>query len=401
MERYKVALVCDWYLPRVGGIENQLRDLARALNARGHEAHIICSTPSSGTSEADGVKVHRLDVPLLPSYQSVMSTRAVGLMQELLLRERFDIVHCHSAFSPLALVGMFVAKRLGIPSVYTEHSVLRGTGVTVFRALNYVLPWVTWPTVHSAVSNFVADDIRTLAGRQDVLVLHNGVDPSEWQKERAHAEPVVRDRPLRLTSVMRFTKRKRPLDIVRAIPRVLAQLPPHIEPCFTLVGDGPERGRVEREAQRLQVTPYLELTGMRTGAEVRDILARSDIFILPSIKEAHNRAVLEALSAGLPVVARTPNGVSDSVEPGREGLLARTLDDFADCIARLILDEPLRKRMAENACKRLDRFSWDHVVSKHVDAYRLASRRCGKLPHVDVVPTSSSAEAKEPIILAS
>src|SRR5262245_8457574 len=130
LKRYKIALVCDWYLPRIGGLELHLYDLARELNARGHEAHIICVI--SGPTEDRGIKVHRLPVPMLPFLKTVRNPAAALELERVLRRERFDIVHAHNAFSPLAHVAMFLAKRLGIPSVFTEHSVLRGYPSVIF-----------------------------------------------------------------------------------------------------------------------------------------------------------------------------------------------------------------------------------------------------------------------------
>ena len=73
----KVALVCDWYAPRLGGIETQLADLAATLRARGHEPQVITATPDDGAAAAaPGVVVHRLGVPLVPGWQVVGSRRA-------------------------------------------------------------------------------------------------------------------------------------------------------------------------------------------------------------------------------------------------------------------------------------------------------------------------------------
>ena len=75
MKHIKVALISDWYLPRVGGLELHLRDLAKNLNARGHEAHIICATP--GPLSQDGPRVHRLDQPLMPVLHTIRSRDAL------------------------------------------------------------------------------------------------------------------------------------------------------------------------------------------------------------------------------------------------------------------------------------------------------------------------------------
>lgn len=372
MERYKVALIADWYLPRIGGLELHMRDLARELNARGHEAHVICAT--RGKDEADGIKVHRLDVPLMPGLNTIWNRAAAERLEALLRAERYDIVHCQSVLSPLSHVGTYVARKLGIPSVLTEQSVLRGAPQVLFRSLNQVCPWASWPTVLTAVSSFVVEDVRAASGRDDVYVLNNGVNPRDWEVKRVREEG-----ELRITSVLRFTKRKRPMDVVRAIPYINEKLGGR-RTRFVLVGDGPERPRVEAEARRLGIFDQIEFTGVLNKAEIKDQLARSSLFVLPSIKEAHPRAVLEALAAGLPVVARTPNGVSDSVEHGREGLLARNFQELADSIARILLDDALRARMSDNARKRLHRFGWDHVITRHMELYRLAEERCQQRP---------------------
>ena len=90
--------------------------------------------------------------------------------------------------------------------------------------------------------------------------------------------------PLRVTTVMRFTKRKRPHEVVRAIPKINALLPEGVRPLFTLVGDGPERARVEKEVKRLGVGAQVELTGFRPRHEIREILARSSL-----LEEAFNK----------------------------------------------------------------------------------------------------------------
>ncbi|HEY1586318.1 MAG TPA: glycosyltransferase, partial [Polyangia bacterium] len=130
---YKIAIVSDWYLPRIGGLELHLRDLARELNARGHEAHVITATP--GENERDGIIVHRLGVPLMPGLDTIRSRKALRPLEALFVREQYDIVHAHSALSPLAIGATAVAKKLGIPSVMTEHSVLRGAGLALLSTL--------------------------------------------------------------------------------------------------------------------------------------------------------------------------------------------------------------------------------------------------------------------------
>src|SRR6476646_4164424 len=99
MTRLRIALVCDWFAPRVGGIESHLVDLAAHLRAAGHEPQILTATP--GPAQLDGVRVHRLAQSRLPGWNVIWEPSTVEHVRRILLRERFDLVHGHSLYSPL------------------------------------------------------------------------------------------------------------------------------------------------------------------------------------------------------------------------------------------------------------------------------------------------------------
>lgn len=390
MKRYKIALVCDWYLPRIGGLELHLYDLARELSARGHEAHIICVIP--GPSEDRGIRVHRLPVPMLPFLKTVRNHSATVELERVLRRERFDIVHAHNAFSPLAHVAMFVAKRLGIPSVFTEHSVLRGTPSMIFRALERVLPWSEWPTELVAVSEFCAEDLRQLTGRRDISVIRNALRINDWVTPRR--EPAE----LRITSVMRLTRRKRPVEVIRLIPQLLLRLPPGVRPRVTLIGDGNQRRNVEREIRRLGVRDYVDLPGFLPREEIRRILAQSTVFILPTSKEALSIASLEARCVGVPVVALNHGGVGEVIEHGSHGFLASNISELCDYTVKLLLDPALRQRISAESQKGLERFAWDHAIALYNEVYQRAMRRF-HAPHsyAEAPPPEAVSVARESV----
>src|SRR5262249_39298088 len=152
---------------------------------------------------------------------------------------------------------------------------LRGKGLALLSALHKIWGWADWADVLTAVSHYVAKEMREVSGRRDVYVLPNGINPRDW---KAHNPPRADEKlPVRVTTVMRFTKRKSPHQVIRAIPKINALLPAHIRPTFTLVGDGPERKRVESEMRRLGVESQVELTGFKPRHEIREILARSSL----------------------------------------------------------------------------------------------------------------------------
>jgi glycosyltransferase involved in cell wall biosynthesis len=375
----RIALISDWYLPRIGGLELHLRDLGRNLVRHGHQVDLLCVTPDPSSpwrpgepwveSEDHGVRIHRLDVPRLPRWHSMFTPDVVGKLTARIERIRPDVLHTHNAFSPLAHVGAFVGCRLGLPSLFTECSVLRGNVARGLYLFGRVVPWGRWPTLLSGVSRYVAEDVRRATGRDESFVLHNGIDLTGWACERRESA-----RP-RVTTVMRFTLRKRPTDVIRIIPRVHAALPKELRPIFTLVGDGTQMGEVQELARRLGVAEHVELPGFQPRERVRDILASSWVFCLPTRKEAMSIATLEALASGCPAVAMNLGGVSDVVEHGREGFLANDLDEFAGYIVELVRNHDLRARIAGATRTRVGRFAWDTVIARHENLFQLARQR--------------------------
>lgn len=362
MSRLKVALVVDHFLPRVGGIELHVADLARQLQLRGHAVSVITATP--GLPLCDGIPVHRLSGPLLPHFEILCHPRPLRELRALLQRENFSLVHAHSSIvSPLSYFATRFCHQLGIPSILTAHS-LFGPHMPAFRTANYLFRLTAWCSRLTTVSEASARALRTLSGRGDVSILPNGIDLSAWEMtpEAHHG--------LRVTSVMRLNPKKRPHDLVRAIPQIMQRLPAAMRPTFTVIGDGPYRRHLERRARRSGIEGDVEFRGYLSRPEIRQLFRTTDLFVLPTIDEAFGIAVLEARCAGLPVVARNNCGVGDIIAHGTHGLLAGSRDEFAACIADLLMDGARRRRMSHAARQGLDQFGWSAVIARHLDAYR-------------------------------
>jgi glycosyltransferase involved in cell wall biosynthesis len=363
----KVALVCDWYAPRLGGIETQLADLADALRARGHEAHVITATPGPAQRH-----VHRLGVPLVPGWNVVRSRRALDALHALFAREAYDVVHAHSLYSPLAHAATYVAKLIGTPSLLTSHSLFDRASALLLRA--FVPGWSAWPTRLSAVGALAAAELRWLAGRGDVTLLPNGVDTARFAAPPRRGPRSM----ITIASVLRLHARKRPLTLVRALPEVLRRAQAHCldaDVRLVLAGDGPLRGAVRAEAARLGVADHLELRGAVPRANIPTLLAAADLFALPSTNEAFGIVALEARAAGLPVVAMRDGGASELIEHGREGLLAEDDDEFAAQLGTLVVDAALRARMQEDAPRQLERYAWPAVAARHEAVYAELAER--------------------------
>jgi glycosyltransferase involved in cell wall biosynthesis len=293
----RIGLVTDCYVPQIGGIEMQVHDLAQRLQVAGHEVVVI--TSMGGPDLVDGVRVRRLEVPLLP-FNIPFTPKAFHLVADRLEREGVDVAHFHGGIvSPLAYGAARRAQEQGIPSVVTTHC-LWSYATPAFAALDRAVRWTDWDVVLSAVSEVAAEPLRRVAGPgRPVLVLPNGIDHAAWEVDPEPAD----GRPITIVSVMRLAPRKRPLHLLKMLKQVHERLPNH-DVRTVIIGDGPERRSLERYLAAAGLEHRVTLVGRRSRGEIREQFARSDLFVAPANLESFGIAALEARCAGLPVVAK-------------------------------------------------------------------------------------------------
>jgi glycosyltransferase involved in cell wall biosynthesis len=368
----KVALVCDWYQPRIGGIELHLRDLAARLTDAGHEVVVV--TPTPGATVVDGVRVVRVEAPLAPHFGFLITTGGVRRLADAVRREQPDVVHAHvSIVSPAALGGARAAACDGRPLVVTFHSVVPQTRILA-RMTNAVLGTARWRACFSAVSRRVARDIQPIAPEKPIEILANGVDADFWRTIEQPSRP--RGDTIRLLSIMRLNPKKRPLALVRMMRRLRSRLDRDHHLVLRIVGDGPLRPRLERAIERNDLAGQVELVGHQSRERIRYLMAESDAFVLPTIRESFGLAALEARCAGLPVVAMRSSGVSELIEHEVNGLLADSDADLVECVAQLLRNPAMRESIARRNRASNPLSAWSHVVQTHLSLYAEALALC-------------------------
>jgi glycosyltransferase involved in cell wall biosynthesis len=368
----RIALVSDWFLPRAGGIELHLRDLALALRRAGADVHVVTTT--RGPDLVDGVPVHRVRSALFPIGGFAYSVSGLRALDRLVREDGFDVVHAHaSVVSPVAYTGAMAAARAGVPAVITFHSMLHRASL-LLGASESLLGWAGSRVVLSAVSSVVAAQATRWMPGASVGILPNGVDTSFW---RAGDIPPLTGEVI-VVSGMRLTRKKRPLELVRAFAaavRFVAGAPPM---RLVIAGDGPDRAAILRLAAELGIAERVSLPGQLTREELRALYRRAHLFVLPSERESFGIAALEARTAGLPVIAMLATGARDFIRPGENGLLARDVDELGRFIARLALDAPFRAYMAHRNATTPPPYDWADVAALHLRLYGAAAAALGE-----------------------
>jgi glycosyltransferase involved in cell wall biosynthesis len=361
----KIALLCDWFFPRWGGIEQHMIDLAHALQRRGHTVEVITCFP--GPDDVEGVRVLRLNGFRFPYFGFTCSLTPFKELKRILLHERYDLVHIHTSYiAPLAWGGAYVSQRIGIPTLMTFHSMLAGF-LQVIRWLDRTLHWSRWRVKFTAVSEAVREELQGLIPRP-LILLPNGTDVAFWKANL----PIQSPHPgLTVISVMRFSPRKRGAELVRLFYRCCSGLPPALLPLhLVLIGDGRLRGQIQFIICRLKLQNAVTLTGYLSRPAIRDAFAQADIFVLPGEVEAFGLSALEARSAGLPVIAHARGGARSFIRHEAEGLLADSDDDLIACLQRLVLDAELRRSITTHNRQTWPEYDWSKIVQRHEQIYR-------------------------------
>lgn len=361
MEKYRIAMVSDWYYPKVGGIEYSINALARALGTRGHEVHII-TRKYHGVAECEslnGVYVRR--VKGKPLCGRFLNPTAYRELYDMLKEGGYDIVHAHGMDSPLSMVSPLACRRLGIPVVVTHHSLV---GRTPLRPIFLFIGGLLLKNVDAviAVSSAVKRECRLMT-RARVYVIPNGVEVDLCDSREP---PFNRDGKTVIATVARMTSHKK----VEDMPDIAAMLlKKRKNLLFLMVGDGPLRERVEDKVRKLNISANFHFTGEIARRRVLNLLEHSDIFVLPSEGEAFGIAVLEAISKGVVVVARNDCGVSDIITHKKTGLLAEHKYEIASYVEELIEHPELRKRFSRAALRELCKYNWDDIAGKVEKVY--------------------------------
>ena len=378
----KIALLSDCYLPRLGGIEVQVQDLAVRLVGRGHEVVVFTATPGSRgerggfVDEVDGVVVHRLALRL--PFELPVNPLAPGLLRQRLVSGGFDVAHVHmGVVSPFAVDSTRVATDLGLPTAVTWHCML-GPFEHVLRAAGYVRGWASLGVAMSAVSAAAAEPLQRIVGSTaTVNVLSNGIDVERWATPSGQAPSGHSDDDVRIVTAMRLAARKRPLPLLRTMARVRALVPADTGIRLEIFGEGPDRGRLERFIASHNLGGWVALPGRVSRDELRARYAASDIFVSPAPLESFGIAALEARTVGLPVVGRLGSGVQEFVKNGLNGYLAANDTAMADALASLIGDAALRESMTAYNRSTPPEQSWDRILDVAEAEYRRAIALAG------------------------
>jgi phosphatidylinositol alpha-mannosyltransferase len=364
----RIVLACPYAWDAAGGVQVHVRRVAQHLQARGHEATVL--SPAFGPVSEEGVVVVgrpariRYQGTVAPICFSARSARRIGLA---LTEARPDVVHAHEPLTPST--AMLATLRSKVPVVATFHAFAERS--TLLSAAAPVLRPV-WGRlqIRVAVSDAAAGFVRSRFG-DGLRVIPNGCDVDAF----AGAAPAPGLPPgRRLLWVGRLDPQKGFGVAVRAFERVAAAVP---DARLVVVGEGRDIGAVELLAP--EVRSRVDLVGTVPHDDLPGYHAAAEVFLSPALgQESFGMVLVEAMAAGLPVVATDIPGYREVVRDEREGLLVPPGDAeaLAAALEGVLADGTLASRLAEAGRARAERYRWERVVGELEQVYA-ATRPAG------------------------
>lgn len=374
----RVGMFSDSYVPRISGVVRSVESFVGELRRQGHYAAIFAPAYEGYVdADLDVVRFPSVRAPGVPDFPLAIPL-AKRFVDDLRAR-RPSVIHTHSPFL-MGSAGQYAARRLRLPLVFTHHTMYseyvhyvplvsqRFSGELVTR---YTVRYCNRCTLIIAPSQATRAFLTSRGVRAPIKVLPTAgieldrfatLNPS-WVKP---AYGIPSDAPLVIT-VGRLGREKRFEMLLMAF----AHAARGGRERLLVVGGGAQANELRRVAEALDVAGQVIFTGPLEHDRVLDCYAAADVFAFASPTETQGLVVIEAMAAGLPVVAVGAGGVAETVADGETGLLTELDPGALGAAIRRMLDDPaLRRRCAASGRQAARAYAIDEIVHRLVELYR-------------------------------
>jgi N-acetyl-alpha-D-glucosaminyl L-malate synthase BshA len=367
----KIGIVC---YPTFGGSGVVATELGKALALRGNQVHFITYTqPVRLDMFSENLFYHEVDIssyPLFqfPPYELALASKMVDVVKY----EKLDLLHVHYAIPHASAAYMakqiLKAKGIDIPVVTTLH----GTDITLVGKDASYEPVVTFSINQSDGVTSVSADLRkdTYAlfdVTKEIEVIPNFIDLDRFQKQKKEhfKNAICPNGEKLLIHTSNFRPVKRVEDVVLVFDKVRKLIPAKL----LLVGDGPERAKIETLCRELGACDDVRFLGKLDAVE--EVLSLGDVFLLPSEKESFGLAALEAMACQVPVISSNAGGIPELNIHGVTGFMSE-IGDIEDMVTNTlaVLQDDNLPTFKANALARAKEFDLENILPLYEAYYQ-------------------------------
>lgn len=380
----KILIATDAYFHIINGVTNVVVTLSQGLRRLGHDVRILAPADGKTSVRRDNdYLIRSVPIWVYPDARYCLALRD-PLLDELKAWKP-DVIHLHTEFS-IARMAYNIAKATHAPVVVTTHTNYEqfifgrfSSSVCVRGLAKLYGKWL----YHRAAAVIVPSEkargyvIVRVAGDR-VSVIPNGIELERFQRPVSAADRSallgqygLSDQGCTLIVVTRISKEKNIMEILRYFPKLLQTLP---QAQLLIVGDGPDRGRLEKYVARNGLSGPVRFTGRVDPETIYRYYASCDVFVSASTFETHSLTCLEALACGLPLVCRDDPALRNVLEDGENGYTYRSEQEFINGIAQVTRDKQKWREMHEKSLERAENFGTASYTEKTLALYEQVLR---------------------------
>jgi N-acetyl-alpha-D-glucosaminyl L-malate synthase BshA len=367
-----IGIVC---YPTFGGSGVLATELGKALAEKGHNIHFITyDQPVRLGGFHTNIFYHEVTVPTYPLFDyPPYETALASTMVDVITNNNIDVLHVHYAIPHASAAYMarqiLLKEGIDVPVITTLH----GTDITLVGRDKTYSPVVTFSMNESAAITAVSKNLRdetftNFKMEKEIEVIYNFVDAKRFNKKpvTAFRQLIAPNNEKILLHASNFRKIKRVEDVVYIFDKVNKVVPSKL----LFVGDGPERSSIEALCRKTCAHADIRFLGRQEQME--EILAISDLFILPSEYESFGLVALEAMAAGVPVISTNVGGLPEININGVTGYLSNIgdIEDMSNNTIKILSDEKALAKMKKKAQAQAMKFDIDNIVPIYEALYK-------------------------------
>jgi L-malate glycosyltransferase len=359
--------------PVYGGSGVVATELGIELARRGHQVHFITyAQPFRLPYFVENIFYHEVEVPTYPLFEHPPYNLALSVfIHNVTVQHGLDLVHAHYAV-PHATSAWIAKEMLGRPD-FRIVTTLHGTDITLIGQDPSYRPITQFSIAKSdgltAVSEFLRRETveQFQIPREAIRVIPNFVDLDKYRRDAyacLRAKFSVEGERI-ITHISNFRAVKRVQDVVSVFANISDRIPARL----LLVGDGPERVRAQEQAAQRGVSDRVIFLGKQNS--VAELLACSDLFLLPSENEAFGLVALEAMACGVPVLSSDVGGLPEVMPDPPAGYMLPVgdVEAMAEAVMPVLTDNDLWYEASARARSKAERFSSDRIVPMYENYY--------------------------------
>lgn len=399
-----IANFTNTYFPVISGVVRSIRSFRDELSRQGHNVFIFAQEQGHTDEEPFIYRYPSLPLPIPVDIPAAIPISP--FVDRLLPTLKLDVIHTHHPFL-LGQTAAAKAQELNLPLVFTFH--------TQYREYTHYVPFSA-DTIQNFLKNTVDRWLQDFMRRcqhiiipsesmQEILVNQYGLKDNytviptgiDLEAYRTADGQKVRNKhrwgkDMVMVSVGRLAPEKNWPTLLQATALVLKEYPKF---RFVLIGDGPERKNLETLAKELGIRKRVTFTGSLSFSETPAYMKAANLFGFASVTETQGLATLEAMAAGLPVVAVDASGTRDLLKDGQQGYLVENSPEaLAEGIKKLLANPDRMQKFSEAAGKKAQTYGIEVLTQKLLGVYEQAILEKQKDHSVTIEPPTAAAVAE-------